>query len=90
MKSARGTDGHSGRGGSLYHDAPDGSRRAMLAKFGRFAYAAPALALLAEPQSVQAYGGGPKPGHGYGDKNHIHTGPPGLTSGPPGLKKSKK
>jgi hypothetical protein len=30
---------------------------------------------LAEPKAVDAYG--TKPGHGYGDKNHYHSGPPG-------------
>ena len=58
----------------------DPARREVLAKIGRFAYAAPALALLAAPQRAQAgYGrGGTKPGWGNGDTNHNHSGPPGL------------
>jgi hypothetical protein len=47
----------------------------MLAKIGQFAYAAPALALLAEPKAVYAYGS--RPGNGWGDTNHDHSGPPG-------------
>ena len=76
MKSVGGNRAHSGDGGEVHHHETDASRREMLAKIGRFAYAAPALALLAEPKSVQAYG--TRPGYGYGDPNHIHTGPPGL------------
>ena len=72
-------------------DRTDAARREVLVKIGRFAYVAPALALLAQPKAAQAgYGrGGTKPGWGYGDKNHKHSGPPGLKkkSGPPGLKK---
>jgi hypothetical protein len=61
-------------------DEIDPARREVLVKIGRFAYAAPALALLARPQRAQAgYGrGGTKPGWGYGDNNHTHSGPPGL------------
>jgi hypothetical protein len=57
----------------------DGSRREMLAKIGRLAYAAPALMLLTEPKRAQAGygGGGSRPGYGYGDTNHSHTGPGG-------------
>lgn len=63
------------------------ARRAVLRKIGRFAYAAPALALLAQPKRAQAGyggggGGGAKPGNGYGDKNHTHTGPPGQNKKP--------
>lgn len=66
-------------------DGHEMARRAVLQKIGRFAYAAPALALLAQPKRAQAGygggvgggGGGTKPGNGYGDKNHTHTGPPG-------------
>jgi hypothetical protein len=39
----------------------DGSRREVLAKFGRFAYAAPALVLLTEPGAAQEYGKSPRP-----------------------------
>lgn len=79
--------------GEVQRDQPDAARREALAKIGRFAYVAPALALLAEPKAAHAgYGrGGSKPGWGFGDKNHKHSGPPGLKkkSGPPGLKKKK-
>ena len=74
MKSAGETEDH--RAGEANHDELDGSRREVLAKIGRFAYVAPALALLSEPKSGGAYG--TKPGWGYGDKNHEHSGPPGL------------
>jgi hypothetical protein len=58
----------------------DAARRELLTTIGRFIYVAPALALLAQPKASQAgYGaGGTRPGYGYGDPNHIHTGPPGL------------
>jgi len=60
-------------------ESPCDARREVLAKIGRFAYAAPALALLTEPKSARAEGyGGPKPGNGFGDVNHDHGGPPGL------------
>lgn len=68
--------GVGGTGGQVDDDQAEASRREVLAKIGRFAYAAPALALLAEPKSVQAYG--TRPGYGYGDQNHYHSGPPGL------------
>jgi hypothetical protein len=66
--------------GEVQGDGADAARREVLAKIGRFAYVAPALALLAEPKGAQAgYGrGGTRPGYGYGDKNHSHSGPPGL------------
>jgi hypothetical protein len=66
--------------GGVRPDEIHHARREVLAKIGRFAYAAPALALLAAPQRAQAgYGrGGTKPGWGYGDTNHTHSGPPGL------------
>lgn len=66
--------------GEAQREAPDAARRELLAKIGRFAYVAPALALLAEPKRAQAGygGGGAKPGYGYGDSNHTHSGPPGL------------
>ena len=64
----------------VQRDQADAARREVLAKIGRFVYVAPALALLAEPKGAQAgYGRvGTKPGWGYGDKNHSHSGPPGL------------
>ena len=65
--------------GEEQRDQPDAARREVLAKIGRFAYVAPALALLAEPKAAQAgYGRSTKPGWGFGDKNHKHSGPPGL------------
>jgi len=78
MKGVRENQGHSERRGEVNHDQIDASRREILAKIGRFAYVAPALALLAEPKSVQAYG--TRPGYGYGDPNHDHTGPPGQNN----------
>jgi hypothetical protein len=76
MKSIRRNEGHPDHRGEVNLDQTDASRREMLAKIGRFAYAAPALAVLAEPKSVEAYG--TRPGYGYGDPNHTHSGPPGL------------
>jgi hypothetical protein len=75
MESAKRSDDRPSTAGGLPQDDTDASRREMLAKIGHFAYAAPALALLAEPKTVDAYG--TKPGNGYGDTNHHHTGPPG-------------
>ena len=67
-------------------DEIDPARREVLAKIGRFAYAAPAIALLAAPQRAQAgYGrggyksgwgyhrGGHKRGWGHGHKKHKHS-----------------
>jgi hypothetical protein len=76
MKSSRGDEGHPEYRGEVSSGEADASRRDMLAKIGRFAYAAPALAILAEPKLADAYGR--KPGYGYGDPNHEHSGPPGL------------
>jgi len=59
----------------------DEARRDFLTKAGRFAaVTAPTITLLlgtslssrAIAQSVS-----PKPGYGFGDENHVHTGPPG-------------
>jgi hypothetical protein len=75
MEDARGRENRLSDAGGLSQDDLDASRREILAKIGRFAYVAPALALLAEPKAVQAYG--TRPGNGYGDTNHSHTGPPG-------------
>ncbi len=41
-----------------------------------------ALAMTVKASSVEAKTGGTRPGWGYGDKNHEHTGPPGLTVRP--------
>jgi hypothetical protein len=76
MESAEKSEGRLGDAGEFYQHETDTSRREMLAKIGRFAYVAPALALLAQPKAVQAYG--TRPGYGYGDSNHTHSGPPGL------------
>jgi hypothetical protein len=72
------------------HDSRDrAARRTVLEQIGRFAYAAPALALLAQPKHAQAGyggggggGGGSKPGNGFGDTNHSHSGPPGQNKKP--------
>ena len=76
MKSVEGTIGHPDNRGEVRQDETDASRREMLTKIGRFAYVAPALAILAEPKLAGAYG--TRPGYGYGDSNHDHSGPPGL------------
>jgi hypothetical protein len=47
----------------------------VLAKIGRFAYVAPALAILAEPKNAEAYGKGP--GRGYRGKSPKRNGPRG-------------
>jgi hypothetical protein len=80
MENASGHKAPLEESGDVRPDEIDPARREVLAKIGRFAYAAPALALLAAPQRAQAgYGrGGTKPGWGYGDTNHTHSGPPGL------------
>lgn len=42
-----------------HYGTEDGSRREVLAKIGRFAYAVPVLALLTEPKlALAGYGGG--------------------------------
>lgn len=55
MKSAKGNEGRPHQGGEVEQDA---SRRAVMAKIGRFAYVAPALMILAEPKLAEAYGKG--------------------------------
>ena len=75
MARAKKSDDHLCHVGGLAQNGTDASRREMLAKIGQFADAAPALALLAEPKAVDAYGR--RPGYGYGDQNHDHSGPPG-------------
>jgi hypothetical protein len=77
MKSAERSEDRPSDTGGLREDETDASRRAILGKMGRFAYAAPALALLAEPKAAKAYGRGTKSGHGNGNKNRHHSGPPG-------------
>ena len=56
MERARGHEDRPSDAGGLSQDETEASRREMLAKIGRFAYAAPALALLAEPKAADAYG----------------------------------
>jgi hypothetical protein len=65
----------------------DQARRDFLKKAGRFAVVTPpAITLLlgtslnsrAIAHSAGSGGkGGSRPGHGYGDSNHTHIGPPG-------------
>lgn len=80
MEQASRNQSHLGDVGDAQPEQTDAERREVLAKIGRFIYVAPALALLAQPKAAQAgYGrGGTKPGWGWGDKNHKHSGPPGL------------
>jgi hypothetical protein len=68
MERAKGQGDRPSDAGGLPQDDTDASRREMLAKIGQFAYAAPALALLAEPKAVYAYGS--RPGSGYENRNH--------------------
>ncbi len=57
----------------------DAARRDFLKKTGRFAaVTAPAITLLlgtSLDSKAIAASSGTRPGHGWGDKNHIHTGP---------------
>jgi hypothetical protein len=61
--------------------AEDQARREFLKKAGRFAAATPpAVSLLLATtmnSSAVAASGGTRPGWGFGDKNHEHSGPPG-------------
>lgn len=61
----------------------DQARREFLRKTGRFAaVTAPAITLLLGTSlnsRAIAQSAGTKPGWGYGDKNRLHTGPPGQT-----------
>jgi len=57
------------------------ARRDFLKKAGRFAAVTPpAITLLLgtslDSQAI-AKSGGTRPGNGWGDKNHLHLGPPG-------------
>jgi hypothetical protein len=56
MESSKRSDDRPSDAGGLSEDNTDASRRETLAKIGQFAYAAPALALLAEPKAADAYG----------------------------------
>lgn len=63
-------------------------RRAFLAKCGKYAAITPPavtflLSTSMSSKAIAASGGRPnngpteKPGNGWGDKNHVHSGPPG-------------
>jgi hypothetical protein len=41
-----------------------------------------AASLLVAGTAAAANNGGTRPGWGYGDKNHVHTGPPGQSVKP--------
>lgn len=47
-----------------------------------FALLAVIGAMLVQAAFAQGNAGGTRPGWGHGDKNHVHTGPPGLTVRP--------
>ncbi|WP_436248626.1 hypothetical protein [Mesorhizobium amorphae] len=57
------------------------ARRDFLKKAGRFAAVTPPSVTLLLGTSLSsaaiAKSGGSRPGNGWGDKNHIHVGPPG-------------
>ncbi|MER8576107.1 hypothetical protein NKH19_28550 [Mesorhizobium sp. M1338] len=57
------------------------ARRDFLKKAGRFAAVTPPAITLLLGTSLSskaiAKSGGSRPGNGWGDKNHIHLGPPG-------------
>jgi len=61
--------------------AEDNARREFLKKAGRFAAVTPpAVSFLLTTtmnSSAVAASGGTRPGWGFGDKNHEHSGPPG-------------
>lgn len=58
------------------------ARRDFLKRAGRFAAVTPPAITLLLGTSLSsraiAKSGGSRPGYGWGDKNHIHVGPPGL------------
>lgn len=62
-------------------ETEDQARREFLKKAGRFAAVTPPAVslLLATTMNSRAVAasGGTRPGWGFGDKNHDHTGPPG-------------
>ncbi|WP_141245170.1 hypothetical protein [Mesorhizobium sp. WSM3860] len=57
------------------------ARRDFLKKAGRFAAVTPPAITILLGTSLNsgaiAKSGGARPGNGWGDKNHIHLGPPG-------------
>jgi hypothetical protein len=59
---------------------PEDDRRDFLKKCGAFAAATPPAVtfLLSTSMSSKAIAASSgRPGNGWGDKNHVHTGPPG-------------
>jgi hypothetical protein len=46
------------------------------------AIAAIAVVMVAQAALAAGNSGSTKPGWGYGDKNHVHTGPPGQSNRP--------
>jgi hypothetical protein len=59
MDNAKRSDDRPSDAGGLSQDDLDVSRRGILGKIGQFAYAGRALALLAEPKTVDANGSRP-------------------------------
>ncbi|RUV45781.1 MAG: hypothetical protein EOQ55_03860 [Mesorhizobium sp.] len=59
------------------------ARRDFLKKAGRFAAVTPPAITVLLGTSLNsraiAKSGGTRPGNGWGDKNHIHLGPPGQS-----------
>lgn len=75
-----------GSSGSEGLSSENEARRDFLRKAGRFAAVTPpAIAVLLGTSLnsraiASSVGARSKPGWGFGDKNHIHTGPPGLVN----------
>ena len=75
--------------------AADDDRREFLKKTGRFAAVPPAVAFLLSTsmssKAIAASSGQPatRPGNGWGDDNHVHTGPPGQSQSEPKTKNPK-
>jgi hypothetical protein len=67
-------------------------RRNFIKGVGKFAILTPptvTMLLHTSMNSPAVAGSGGKPGWGWGDKNHVHTGPPGLYKKIFSTKKSK-
>lgn len=63
------------------NDSPDEARRRFLKQTGKYAALTPpsvTMLLAVSMNSKAIAGSGGRPGWGYGDKNHGHTGPRGL------------
>ncbi|GLR40835.1 hypothetical protein GCM10007880_13510 [Mesorhizobium amorphae] len=77
--STENTNGSEKRHEGLVSEAQ--ARRDFLRKAGRFAMVTPPAITLLLGTSLNsnaiAKSGGSRPGHGWGDKNDIHLGPPG-------------